>query len=186
VADENPWRTLSSATKYENDWIRVTEHQVLAPSGKPGIYGTVHFKHLAIGVLPVDTEGNLWLVGQHRFPLGRYSWEIIAGGGEPDLDPLESARRELKEEAGIEAANWRRILDLDLSNSVTDQHGFVYLATGLSFGQPEPDDTEALTLRRVPLDEAVAMALDGRITQALSVAAILRLKLLLLDGSAAN
>jgi 8-oxo-dGTP pyrophosphatase MutT (NUDIX family) len=179
VADENPWQTLSSEQKYDNPWLKVTEHEVINPNGGRGIYGTVHFKHLAVGVIPVDADGNTWLVGQYRYPLGRYSWEIPEGGGEPGVDPVENARRELREETGIEAGGLELLLELDLSNSVSDEHAYLYVATDLSFGEAAPEDTESLTLRKLPFDEAYAMALDGRITDAMSVAAILRLKLLL-------
>jgi 8-oxo-dGTP pyrophosphatase MutT (NUDIX family) len=168
--------------RYDNPWITVRHSDVLKPSGGPGIYGTVHFKSLALGVVVLDDEMHTYLVGQWRYPLGRYSWEIPEGGGDRNIDTLTGIQRELREETGIEAANWRQILVLDLSNSVTDEVATVFLATGLSFGESEPDDTEALQLRRVPFEEAYAMALDGRITDAISVAAILRVKLLQLEG----
>jgi 8-oxo-dGTP pyrophosphatase MutT (NUDIX family) len=178
----DPWQTLSSELRYENAWIEVTEHQVINPGGGAGIYGTVRFKHLAVGVLPIDDEGNTWLVGQYRYPLKRYSWEIPEGGGEPGVDPLESAQRELREETGIEAARWQRLVELDLSNSVTDEHAVIYLATGLSFGLPQPEETESLSLMQVGFDEAYEMVRDGRITDAMSVAAILRYRLLQLGN----
>lgn len=176
-APENPWRTLSSEQKYDNRWIEVTEHQVVNPAGDPGIYGTVRFKHLAIGVLPIDDEGNTWLVGQYRYPLGRYSWEIPEGGGAMGIDPLVSAQRELREETGIEAAHWEQLLEFDLSNSVTDEHAIIYIATELSFGLPEPEETEALALMQVSFEEAYERVLEGRITDVISVAAILRYRL---------
>ena len=179
MTGENPWQTLSSEQKYANPWIEVTEHQVINPKGGRGIYGVVHFKHLAVGVIPLDVDGNTWLVGQYRYPLRRYSWEIPEGGGEPSVDPAESARRELREETGIEAGRVELLLELDLSNSVTDEHVYLYVATDLSFGEAAPEDTESLALRKLPFSEAYAMALDGQITDAMSVAAILRLKLLL-------
>jgi 8-oxo-dGTP pyrophosphatase MutT (NUDIX family) len=179
---ESPWQTLSSDLKYDNPWITVTEHQVVNPSGGRGIYGTVHFKHLAIGVLPVDADGNTWLVGQYRYPLGIYSWEIPEGGGRLDMAPLESAKRELKEETGIEADNWLHVLDLHLSNSVTDEAGHVYIATGLRFGDAAPEETEDLALRKLPLAEAYRMVTAGEITDIISVAAILRARILQLEG----
>jgi 8-oxo-dGTP pyrophosphatase MutT (NUDIX family) len=178
----DPWRTLASEKKYENAWIEVTEHQVLNPSGGAGIYGTVRFKHLAIGVLPIDDEGNTWLVGQYRYPLKRYSWEIPEGGGEPGVDPLESAQRELREETGIVAARWQPLLELDLSNSVTDEHAYIFLATELSFGPAEPEDTEALAVMQVSFDEAYDLVMDGRITDVMSVAAILRYRLMQMEN----
>jgi 8-oxo-dGTP pyrophosphatase MutT (NUDIX family) len=177
-ADEtNPWRTLGTEVRYDNPWITVTHHEVVNPNGGPGIYGVVHYKNLAIGVLPVDSDGNTWLVGQYRYPTDRYSWEIPEGGGDPALDPLVSARRELREETGIEASNWRLMLQLQLSNSVSDELAHIYLATGLTHGTSSPEETEQLKLRKLPLTDAIAMALDGRITDALSVVALLRARL---------
>jgi 8-oxo-dGTP pyrophosphatase MutT (NUDIX family) len=130
----------------------------------------------------MDGDANVWLVGQYRFPLRRYSWEIPEGGASPELDPLEGARRELREETGIEAASWRELLRLDLSNSVSDEHAVVFLATDLSFGEATPDETEVLEVRKLPFDDAYSMVLRGEITDSISVAALLRLKLLLTEG----
>lgn len=177
--EANPWQVLSTDVRYANAWIEVTHHEVVTPAKTPGIYGVVHFRNIAIGILPIDHEGNTWLVGQYRFPLGRYSWEIPEGGGEPAVDPVLSAQRELREETGIEARDWRLLLELDLSNSVTDEHAYIYVATGLTYGEPAPEDTEALEVRKVPFDDAYAMVLDGRITDVMSVAAILRYRLML-------
>ena len=178
MAEENPWQTLSSETKYDNPWIEVTEHQVLTPAGNPGIYGTVHFKNLAVGVLAIGEEGQTWLVGQYRYPLERYTWEIPEGGGEHGADPLTSAQRELKEETGIEAREWHELLEMELSNSITDERAIVYLATGLSFGEPEPEDTEVLVTKKVHFSELYAMVLDARITDVMTVAAVLKARLL--------
>ncbi|MCS7310683.1 MAG: NUDIX hydrolase [Armatimonadetes bacterium] len=179
---ENPWRTLASRAIYDNPWISVTEHQVVKPSGGEGIYGVVHFKNRAIGVLPVDEEGFTWLVGQYRYALEQYSWEIPEGGGRLDEEPLHAAQRELKEETGMEAEEWREILRMHLSNSVTDELAIVYLARGLRQGNAHPEDTEQLQVRRVPLEEAYRMVCAGEITDAISVAAILRVKLMMLQG----
>src|SRR5262245_51962291 len=139
-ADEtNPWRTLSSEVRYDNPWITVTHRDVLNPSGGPGIYGVVRYKNLAIGILPVDADGNTWLVGQYRYPTGVYSWEIPEGGGDPVLDPLVSAQRELREETGLEASHWRLLLNLQLSNSVSDELAYVFLGTGLTQGESSPE-----------------------------------------------
>jgi 8-oxo-dGTP pyrophosphatase MutT (NUDIX family) len=179
-----PWQTLASELKYDNPWIRVTEHQVINPKGGRGIYGVVHLKHIALGIVPLDDEGNTWLVGQHRYPLDAYSWEIPEGGGHLDLDPLASAQRELREETGIEADHWQKVLDLHLSNSVTDEGGHVYVATGLHFGAAEPEDTEELALRKLPLAEAYRMVVAGEITDCVSVAALLRVWLMQREADA--
>lgn len=178
----NPWRTLSSEQKYDNPWITVTEHQVLNPSGKPGIYGTVHVKHLALGIVPLDDSMNTWLVGQHRYALDAYSWEIPEGGGPPGSEPLESAKRELAEETGIQAERWDLVQEMHLSNSITDERSLIYVARGLSFGDPQPEETEALAVWKLPFEEALQMVLDGAITDACSVAGLMRVKLLLTLG----
>jgi len=170
----NPWRVLSSAVKYQNPWISVREDQVLNPGGGAGIYGVVTMKNKAIGIIPVDAQGNTWLVGQYRYPLGEYSWEIPMGGGPVALDVLESARRELREETGLSAGRWTRIARLHTSNSVTDEEGFVFLAEDLTPGATEPEETEDLRLWKLPLAEAVQMAMDDRITDGISVAGLLK------------
>lgn len=180
---ENPWRTLSSTLIYDNPWIAVTEHRVLKPSGGEGIYGVVHFKNRAIGVLPLDGEGYTWLVGQYRYTLRLYSWEIPEGGGRLDEEPLEAAKRELREETGMEAQEWQEILRMHLSNSVTDEIAIVYLARDLRYGIAEPEDTEQLRLQRVPFEEAYRKVIRGEITDAISVAAIMRLRLMMLEGT---
>jgi 8-oxo-dGTP pyrophosphatase MutT (NUDIX family) len=143
-SEKNPWTTLSSELKYDNPWIAVTEHQVLTPAQSPGIYGTVHFKNIAIGIVPIDANGFTWLVGQYRYPLKAYSWEIPEGGGKLHEPPLQSAKRELKEETGLEAGHWEQILEMHLSNSATDERAVVYLATDLSEGPSCPEETEDL------------------------------------------
>ncbi|PST84845.1 DNA mismatch repair protein MutT [Pedobacter yulinensis] len=180
--EENPWKTLSSRLVYENRWISLTEHDVINPNGGSGIYGEVHFKNYAIGIVPVDEDGNTWLVGQYRFPLKAYSWEIPEGGGKLEQEPIEGAKRELLEETGFTAANWLEIQRMHLSNSVSDELGIMYLATGLTAGQAEPEESEALTLRKLPLSEAIEMVLNGEITDSMSVAALLRVKLLVEAG----
>ena len=168
---ENPWLTLGSRRVYENSWISVREDSVVRPDGEPGIYGVVHYKNTAVGVLPVENE-HVYLVGQYRYPLERYSWEIPEGGCPEGEEPLEAARRELKEETGFEAGNWRRLGEAFLSNSVADEYAVWFLATDLVPGEPQNEGTEVIGVRRVPLREAVVMATDGRITDALSVLAL--------------
>lgn len=176
--NNNPWKTLSSAKIYENPWISLTEHQVINPGGGNGIYGTVHFKNLAIGIIPLDHENNTWLVGQYRYPLKQYSWEIPEGGGSEEVDPIISAKRELKEETGISAKSWTEIQRIHLSNSVSDELGIIYLARELSFGESCPEETEELIIRKLPFETAYKMVLNGEITDSLSVAAILKVKIL--------
>ncbi|MGI4871004.1 MAG: NUDIX domain-containing protein [Janthinobacterium lividum] len=170
----NPWQTLSSAEKYQNPWIRVREDQVINPQGGPGIYGVVSMHNKAIGIVPLDAEGNTWLVGQYRYPLNEYSWEIPMGGGPVALDVLESAQRELREETGLLARRWTRIARLHTSNSVTDEEGFVFLAQDLEQGPWEPEETEDLRLWKLPLTQAVEMVMRDEITDAVSVAGLLK------------
>ena len=174
----NPWKLLQKKEIYDNPWIRIEHHDVLNPAGNPGIYGVVHFKNLAIGIVPIDDKGYTWLVGQFRYTLNDYSWEIPEGGGPLGTDPLASAQRELLEETGITAREWTKILDLHPSNSVSDEAGVAYIARGLSFGAAEPEETEDLRVRRIPLSEAIDMAMDGRITDALSLAALFKVHIL--------
>jgi 8-oxo-dGTP pyrophosphatase MutT (NUDIX family) len=179
---KNPWTILSLATVYENEWIRVEHHEVLSPSGRPGVYGTVQFKNLAIGVVPIDENGNVILVGQYRFPLSAYSWEIPEGGGAHSVAALESAQRELREECGLAARRWMEILSMDLSNSVSDERGTAFLAWELSGASAQPEETEILQVVRVPFWVAVDRAKRGEIRDAISVAALLRVALMALQG----
>jgi len=171
----NPWTTLSGEEKYENPWIRVTEYQVLNPSGGKGIYGKVHFKNKAIGVIPVDADGNTWLVGQYRYTLNEFHWEIPEGGGPPHETPLATAQRELQEETGLTANRWTLLTRLHTSNSVTDEEGFLFLAEDLTAGDWSPEETEAdLKVRKLPLREAVELVMDGTITDSLSMIGLLK------------
>jgi len=181
--EKNPWTTLESRKIYENNWIGLTEHDVINPSGGKGIYGQVHFKNLAIGILPLDEERNTWLVGQYRYPLNAYSWEIPEGGGPLHLPALDSAKRELLEETGLTASHWQQIQQMHLSNSVSDELAIIYIATGLTEGESEPEETEQLRIRKLPFKEAYQMVLLGEITDSISVAAILKTKILLDEGT---
>ncbi|RUQ74224.1 NUDIX hydrolase [Azospirillum doebereinerae] len=174
----NPWTVLTSTMKYENPWIEVIEHTVLTPKGTPGIYGVVRPRSLATGVIPIDDEGNVTLVGQYRFPLEQYSWEIPEGGGEKGVDPQVSAARELLEETGQTARHWMPLMTLHLSNCITDEVAYTFLAWGLEQGAACPDDTEVLATRRVPFAEAVAMAMRGEITDSMAVASLFKLRLM--------
>jgi 8-oxo-dGTP pyrophosphatase MutT (NUDIX family) len=170
------WTVLNEKNIYDNPWINVTEFDVINPGGKAGIYGKVHFKNIAIGIIPIDHFGNIHLVGQFRFVLNNYSLEIPEGGGALDIDPLISAKRELKEEIGLVANKWEKILEMHLSNSVSDEFCIVYLATDLILGEPEPEDAEELESVIIPFEEAYKKVLNFEITDAITVAAILRIK----------
>lgn len=171
---ENPWQTLSEEMKYDNPWIRVTEYQVINPGGGKGIYGKVHFKNKAIGVVPIDHDNHIWLVGQYRYTLSEWSWEIPEGGGPAGQSPLEAAQRELLEETGLIASRWTQVLRLHTSNSVTDEEGFIFIAEDLTQGESSPEETEADMQRiRIPLKEAVDMVFRGEITDSLAIMGIL-------------
>jgi 8-oxo-dGTP pyrophosphatase MutT (NUDIX family) len=177
-----PWQVLSRQQIYDNRWIRLTHHEVLNPAGQPGLYGTVHFKNFGLGVVPVDGEMHTYLVGQYRFALDAYSWEIPEGGGPVDGDPQVSAARELAEETGLRAARWCKVVEGDLSNSVTDERFIGYLAWDLEQGRAAPEPTEQLQIRRLPLSDAFRMAEAGEIRDALSILTLQAVQLLQLQG----
>jgi len=180
--EQNPWTTLDRTQAYESPWISVEHHNVLNPAGKPGTYSVVHFKKLAIGVLPLDDENYTWLVGQYRYPLDVYTWEIPEGGGDRDVDPVESARRELLEECGIIAGCYIPIQQLQLSNSATDEVAYLFVAKQLTFTAAQPEENEQLRIRKVHFDELYRMVERGEVTDSLSVAAVLKAKLMMLNG----
>jgi len=172
---KNPWTTLSGEVKYDNPWITVTEFQVINPAGGKGIYGKVHFKNKAIGIIPLDKDLHTWLVGQYRYTLNAWHWEIPEGGGPLEITPLESAKRELQEETGLTAAKWTEVVHLHTSNSVTDEEGHVFLAEDLQVGASALEETEAdLKVWKLPFREALEMVLDGKITDSMSVMGILK------------
>jgi 8-oxo-dGDP phosphatase len=178
---ENPWQTLDSKPIYENPWIEVQEHHVINPSGGKGIYGTVFFKNKALGIVPVDEHGNTWLVGQYRYALEEYCWEIPMGGGKIiengdsiEEQLLQAAQRELLEETGLIAEKWTKIARIHTSNSVTNEEGFVFLAEGLSQTESSPEETEKLEVVKVHLSDAVEMVLKDEITDAISMVGILK------------
>jgi len=168
------WRKISSRTVFENDWMQVREDEVVNPGGGKNLYGHVHFKNVAVAIVALDDANNTWLVGQDRYTLGTYSWELPMGGAPLDEPPLAAAKRELQEETGIRATDWEELMRLHPSNSITDELGVAYIATGLSFGETQFEETEDLEIRKLPLEVAVKMVLDGQITDAISVAALLR------------
>jgi 8-oxo-dGTP pyrophosphatase MutT (NUDIX family) len=179
--ERNPWTVLSSRPIYDNPWISVVEHQVRTPAGTPGIYGVVSPKKLALGIVPFTNDGKILLVGQYRFALGAYSWEIPEGGGDKAM-PQESAARELKEETGYTAAHWQEFLRLHLSNSVSDETAIGFLAWDLTPGEAAPDETEVLTLKHVTFAEALDLVMGGTITDAITVASLLKVRALAAQG----
>lgn len=178
----NPWQTLHSEEVYESPWIKLTKHDVINPGGGNGTYSVVHFKNLALGVIALDEDHNTWLVGQYRYPLNQYTWEIPEGGGDRNIDPLISIQRELKEETGITATTWTHILDMHLSNSATDEFCKLYVAQDLQFGAAHPEEDEDLRVIKIPFDELYQLVNKGILTDSLTVAAVLKVKLLLLEG----
>lgn len=179
MAESNPWTTRSNREVYANPWITVKENEVLNPAGNPGIYGVVHFVHQAVGVVPLAADGTTWLVGQYRYTTNAYSWEIPEGGARPGEASLVCAKRELREETGLTAETWTPIFsNLQTSNCVCDEVGHLFLAQGLTLGDAEPEETEELRLMRLPLSEAIAMALRGEIQDALSLIALFQMRCL--------
>ncbi len=177
-----PWTTVSSRTVYENTWLRVIEDQVLTPGGARGVYGVVQHPSSGSCVLPIDLDGCTWLVGQYRYAIGRYTWELPAGSGARGSDPLETARRELAEETGLAAQHWHPILHMAPVNSVTNLEAFSYVAWDLTPGTPHPDAEEELALRRLPFAELLDGVLGGSVTNAITVATVLQAHVLALRG----
>jgi 8-oxo-dGTP pyrophosphatase MutT (NUDIX family) len=170
--ESNPWKTIREEIRYENDWIRIEHHDVIKPNGELGIYGKVHFKNTAIAVLPIDKDGNTYLVGQYRYTINSYSWELPEGGCLNE-SPLDAAKRELKEETGLIAEKWTFLGEQYLSNSVTDEKSMMFLAENLTLQASEPESTEVLQIKKIPVKEAIQMALNGEIKDVLSAATLM-------------
>jgi 8-oxo-dGTP pyrophosphatase MutT (NUDIX family) len=175
---DNPWTRLARRVAYENPWITVWHDDVLRPDGRPGVYGVVHYRGRAVGVVALDERDRVLLVGQYRYTLDLYSWELPEGGAAPDEEPLAAAKRELMEETGCSAAHWTELLRAHLSNSVSDEEAIVYLAHGLTEGTAAPEGTERLQVKWVPFAEALGMVERGAITDAMSVMGIQRVALM--------
>ncbi len=171
------WKKLESKVIFDNPWITVYEDRVINPRGGENQYGHVHFKNRAVAIVPLDDDMNTWLVGQDRYTLGEFSWEVPMGGAPRDEDPLAAARRELEEETGLVAARWSQAMRLHLSNSITDEEGFVYIAQDLSEGTASPEETENIVLRKLPLSDALDMVLHGEITDAVSCVALMHVSM---------
>lgn len=182
MKQKNPWKTKKSTKIYDNSWITVHHDEVLTPGGTDGIYGKVHYKNKAVGIVLLDEELNSWIVGQYRYTIDAYSWEIPEGGCTTQQSPLEAAKRELKEETGISAKKWKELMCLHTSNSVCDEIAYIFLARELSFGPSEPEDTEELALKKLPFDDLVELVHNGSITDAMSVAAIMKVDYMIKKG----
>jgi ADP-ribose pyrophosphatase len=171
---ENPWKALRKRLIYSNPWIKVEEHDVITPAGTEGIYGKVLFQNKAVAIIPLDHDLNTWLIGQFRYTINEYSWEIPMGGGPIHQSVLDSAQRELKEETGLTAKKWTQMMRIHPSNSVSDEEGFVFLAEELTAGETEFEETEKLEILKLPLATAIDMVMKGEITDAISVAGLLK------------
>ena len=177
-ASGNPWTVQAKRVAYDNPWIQVIEHDVLNPSGNPGLYGVVHVKSLAVGVLPLDDEGFTFLVGQHRFPGDYFSWELPEGGGAMHEPAEMSGARELHEETGLKAAHWHRFLRMDLSNAISDEMAVGLIAWDLEQFEAEPEESEKIIVRRVCFGEALEMAISGEIIDSFAQTMLFKAKLL--------
>ncbi len=175
----NPWTTVGSEIKYENRYIKIVENKVKNPSGNDAIYGVVHFKTYAVAIIPLDEQNNTWIVGQYRYPQNSYEWEVVEGGCPEGTLPLDTAYRELIEEVGLKAESLELILEMQLSNSTTDEVSYTYLARGLTFVGEQPDEDERLEVKKIPFEELYQMVLRNEIRDGLSVASILRAKIVL-------
>ncbi len=178
----NPWKIKSNKRAYETPWIAVNHLEVVNPAGKDAIYGTIHFKNIAVGILPLDKDYNTWIVGQYRLPIEQFSWEMPEGGGDLNVPPIDSAKRELLEETGIVAQKWTELLKIHTSNSVTDEWGMIYIAQDLSFHAPQPDEDEELEIKKLPFNDLFEMVMKGEITDSLTLAAVLKAKQLIDSG----
>ena len=173
----NLWKPKSSKAIYDNPWLSLHEDKVINPGGGISHYGKVHFKNFAIGIIPIDEDNNTWLVGQYRYVPDCYSWEIPMGGGPLHIEPLDSAKRELREETGLIATHWQELMQLHTSNSVTNERGLVYIARGLTEGETEFEETEDLKIQKLSLQEAFDRVMSGEITDAISIAGLLKLSM---------
>jgi len=182
TSEKNPWTTLTRNAVYDSPWIGVEHHEVLNPAGNLGTYSVIHFKKIAIGIIPLDDENYTWIVGQYRYPLNQYTWEIPEGGGSREEEPIVTAQRELLEECGIIAEQYIPIQQLQLSNSATDEIAHLFVAKQLTFTQAQPEENEQLVIRKIHFNELYDMVQKGEIKDSLSVAAALKVKLLLLEG----
>tara|TARA_B100000674_G_scaffold205458_1_gene167879 strand:+ start:10885 stop:11445 length:561 start_codon:yes stop_codon:yes gene_type:complete len=179
VSTDNPWQKIDEEVKYDNSWIKVTHSNVINPAGAKGIYGSVHFKNWAIGIIPLDKNLNTWIVGQYRYPIQQYSWEIPEGGGPTGVSTIETAKRELSEECGLKAKKWTRIQTFHLSNSVSDEYGEIFLAQDLEEFENHPDPEEELVIKKLSFEEVFQMVCKGEITDSISIMGIYKVRYLI-------
>ncbi len=175
VSRKSPWITLSSRIVASNPWFRLRKDQVVRPDGRRGEYNTV-LAPTAVGVVPCFDDGSILLVGQYRYSIGRFSWEIPEGGGKPGERPVQTARRELLEETGYTARTVRSLGIFHTSNCFTDETAYLYYARHLRAGESRPDGTEQISTRRVAFADAYRMAIDGRITDSITIVALFRMR----------
>jgi len=175
----NPFKKTREEVVYDNNWISVKHADIITPKNTTGIYGTVHFKNYAIGIIPIDADGNTYLVGQYRYALDAYSWEIPEGGGPLQNDILLSAKKELQEEVGFFANRWTKIAELNTSNSVTDEVGIIFVAQDLEQTDTAHEDTEELQIKKMHITEAIDWAMQGKIKDAIAIIGLLKLKILI-------
>lgn len=168
------WKTLRSRIVYDNPWMTVVEDRVINPGGGENDYGHVKFKNRAVAIVPLDEDGNTWLVGQQRYTLDLYTWELPMGGAPLAENPLAAAKRELKEETGLIAKDWQQLMFFHTSKSITNEEGFVFVARDLEQGETEFDEAEDLQIRKLPMSDALQMIRQGEITDVISIAALLR------------
>ncbi|HWB64327.1 MAG TPA: NUDIX hydrolase [Chitinophagales bacterium] len=178
----NPWTKLSSEVKYDNPWIKIIEDKVKNPAGNAGIYGVVHFKMIAVAIIPLDEQNNTWIVGQYRYPHDSYEWEVVEGGCFEGTSPLETAKRELREEAGLQAEKYEQVLEMQLSNSTTDEISYTFVARGIKYIGEAPEEDEVIDIKKLPFSEVYNMVMHGEIRDGLSVASILKVKAMLDQG----
>jgi len=172
----NPWKTLSRETVYTNPWMSVREDKVIRPDGHEGIYGVVETR-IATGVVALTPQIEVVLVGQYRYTMEAYSWEIVEGGADSGEEPMVAAQRELQEEVGLTASEWLPLGgEIHLSNCISSEIGFLYVARGLSETEASPDGTEVLQVKTVPLLEALRMVDDGEIKDAMSIIGLMRVE----------
>ncbi|WKL57414.1 NUDIX hydrolase [Asticcacaulis sp. ZE23SCel15] len=169
------WQILTQKIEFENPWMRVESYDVIAPTGNPAHYGVTRFRNRAVAVVPLFDDGTVVIVGQQRFALNAYSWELPEGGVPDGEDPLEGAKRELAEEAGLKAEYWREIIQMDLSNSITDEVATGYLATGLTPAEGALDETESLEIRRIPFKDLLKAVISGQVRDSQTVVCALRI-----------